>query len=363
MSRPDDVPKQPALSASDRIAAVAAKGVGALPAALARRLSGGRRAADGLLLDPHVALLLGLSQRTGVSPELTTADDQRERLRVSSRLVSGRPLPGVAVTAAVVDGGAGELPARCYVPKDRLFGPPPLLVWFHGGGWAAGDLDTHDQVCRYLARYGHVTVLSVDYRLAPEHPFPAAVQDAVAAFCWGVEHSAELGCDPARVAVGGDSAGGNLAAVVAQVTRDENLPTPIAQLLVYPVVDMTTTYPSEELFAEGYFLTKSAMDWYESTYYLGTDKADPKFSPMRHPDLAGLAPALVVTAGFDPLRDEGELYAQRLRQAGVPVVLHRSASQVHGFLNMTGVHSGARQEVIALAAAFGAIASTVATTA
>lgn len=362
MTPPVDPAEPVSLSTADRIASVAAKAVGALPATVARRLSGGRRDADGLMLDPHVALLLGVSQRTDGSPESMSASDQRERLRVSNRLVRGRPLPGVAVAAMVVDGGAGELPARCYVPKERLISPPPLLVWLHGGGWAAGDLDTHDQVCRYLARFGHVTVLSVDYRLAPEHPFPAAVHDAVAAFSWGVEHAEELGCDPARVAIGGDSAGGNLAAVVAQVTRDDGRPTPVAQLLVYPAVDMTTTYPSEEVFAEGYFLTKASMDWYERTYYRGADKADPRLSPLRHPELAGLAPALVVTAGFDPLRDEGESYAKALQQAGVPVVLHRSASQVHGFLNMTGIHRGARQEVIAIAAAFGAIASTAAAT-
>ncbi len=341
----------------EAVARTAARAIGAFPAGIARRLAGSGRDADGLTLDPNIALLLALGEQAVPGPEEHDVEAQREQLRVSTRLVSGQPICGVDVTACLVDGAAGDLTARVYSPDTHLIAPAPLLVWFHGGGWIAGDLDTHDQVCRYLARFGRIGVLSVDYRLAPEFAYPAAVEDALSSFAWARAHAVALGFDPEHVAVGGDSAGGNLAAVVSQVTRDQGGPTPVAQLLVYPATDMSTTYPSEELFATGYFLTKDAMDWYDQLYSGECDKSDPRISPLRHPDLSGLAPAYIVTAGFDPLRDEGEAYAMALRDANVPVVLRRESGQVHGFVNMTGIHAGARSELIAIAGGFAAMAT------
>ena len=334
------------------------RGLGALPASVAGRLAGRGRDLDGLQLDPHLALLLRLSDRVSPKEADATAAEQREQMRANTRLVAGRPLSGVRVRPLTVSGAAGPLAARLYSPTMAALDPPPLLLWLHGGGWVVGDLDTHDQPCRYLSRYGRVTVLAVDYRLAPEFPFPAAVDDALAAFCWAAEHAADLGCDPTRVAIGGDSAGGNLAAVVTQLTRLRGSTSPVAQLLVYPATDMTTTYRSEQLFGEGFLLTKADMDGYETAYSAGTSTSDPRMSPLLQSDLSGLAPALVATAGFDPLRDEGETYARRLQAAGVPVMLRRSPSLVHGFMNMTGVHRSIRTEVIAIAASFGAMTAT-----
>ena len=206
---------------------------------------------------------------------------------------------------------AGDSPARLYRPTD-LTADTPVLVYLHGGGFVIGDLDTHDQLCRRLCRDASATVLSVDYRLAPEHPFPAAVDDALAAVRWA---AANLGA--ARVAVGGDSAGGNLAAFCAQA-----LPELVsAQLLIYPAVDAFGEYPSRTENAEGYFLEQTTMEWFFTHYVTGVDDldaGDTRLSPF-HGELAGLAPALVVTAEYDPLRDEGEAYAARLAAAGVPV--------------------------------------------
>jgi acetyl esterase len=334
------------------------RGLGAIPASIADRVAGRERNLDGLQLDPHMALLLGLSDRADPADPDATAAERRARMRASTRVVAGRPLAGVRVQAQTVAGGAGPLPARLYSPGVVGLGRTPLVVWLHGGGWALGDLDTHDQPCRYLCRYGRVAVLSVDYRLAPEFPFPAAVEDALAAFSWAVDHADELGCDPSRVAIGGDSAGGNLAAVVSQLARDGRAAAPAAQLLVYPATDISVTYPSEDLFGEGYLLTRANMDWFEATYSAGAAKSDPRMSPLRHTDLSGLAPALVVTADFDPLRDEGELYARQLQAAGVPVMLRRTPGLVHGFLNMTGVHRNIRAEVIAISGSVGAMVAT-----
>ena len=350
--------RTPSQAVTEALAGTFIRGLGVLPPSVAGRLSRRGLQLDGQRLDPHLALLSSLADRISPPEAGATAAEQREMLRVNSAIIAGRPLSGVDVRELSVAGGEGTLAARLYWPGASGLGRPPLVVWLHGGGWALGDLDTHDQPCRYLARYGRQAVLSVAYRLAPEAPFPAAVEDAVAAFEWAAEHAAELGCDPTRVAIGGDSAGGNLAAVVSQLTRDRGGPTPVTQLLVYPATDMTVTYPSERLFGEGFFLTKANMDWFEATYSAESSRSDPRMSPLLQPDLSGLPPALVVTADFDPLRDEGELYARQLQQAGVPVQLRRSPGLVHGFLNMTGVHISIRAEVIAIAASFGAITAT-----
>jgi acetyl esterase len=215
--------------------------------------------------------------------------------------------------------------------------PGPGLVYYHGGGWTLGDLDTHDQTCRFLAQRSGVTVISVDYRLAPEHPFPAPVDDAIAAFGDIHAHAADHDIDPGRIAVGGDSAGGQLSAVVSLVTTREGGAAPAFQLLIYPAVDGTREWPSYALFGEGYFLTQGNMRWYWDNFAPeGVDRSDPRLSPLLADDLTGLPPAYVATAGFDALRDEGEAYAARLREAGVAVTLRRHPGLVHGFVNMVG---------------------------
>ena len=243
----------------------------------------------------------------------------------------------------ILDIDAGGVPARMYRAAPGL-SPPGLLVWFHGGGWVLGDIDTHDNVCRTLNnRTGH-TVLSVDYRLAPEDPFPAGLDDCVRATEWAFENTDVLGVDAERIAVGGDSAGGNLAAVVCHVLSGA---APIRfQLLVYPVTDARAGTPSYTENAEGYFLTASGMQWFIDQYLtdgVGT-RDDPRVSPMcaAPASLAGSPPALVITAGFDPLRDEGVSYAERLSEAGVVTTHVHFPGQIHGFFSMPEFLSDAR---------------------
>jgi len=244
---------------------------------------------------------------------------------------AGPTIPVGRVRELTVDGATGPLRARHYAPPESG-GPHPLLVFLHGGGWVVGDLDTHDQPCRLLASASGARVLSVDYRLAPEDPFPAPVDDAVAAFRAAVADAARLRSDPARVAVAGDSAGGHLAAVTALVCAREGGPAPAFQLLIYPVTDCVRVAASRRIFAEGFLLTKENMEWYEDQLAPpGVDRGDPRISPLLAPDLDGLAPALVVTAGFDPLRDEGEAYGARLKEAGVRAIVRRYPGYVHGF--------------------------------
>lgn len=248
-------------------------------------------------------------------------------------------IPGAdmaAVEDRAVPGPAGDIPVRVYraVEGDSL----PLLVWYHGGGWVIGDLDTADVTCRELAARAGCVLVSVDYRLAPEHRFPAAHDDCYAATVWAAAHAAELGADAGKLAVGGDSAGGNLAAVVSLRARDEGGPPIRFQLLVYPVTDRNFETASYRDNADGYLLTRDGMIWFWD-HYLGPDGdgAHPHASPLRAGSLAGLPPAHVVTAEYDPLRDEGEAYAERLREAGVPVTLTRYAGQIHAFFGMHGI--------------------------
>jgi acetyl esterase len=208
------------------------------------------------------------------------------------------------------------------------------VVFFHGGGFVLGDVDTHDNQCRALCTGVEAVVLSVGYRLAPEHPCPAAVDDCLAATRWAAEHVADLGGDRDRIAVAGDSAGGNLAAVVCQQARDTGGPALAAQLLIYPGVDFETRYPSEEENAEGYFLTLEDMIWFADNYAGHMDRRDPRMSPLRAAELSGLPPAVIATAEFDPLRDQGEAYADALERAGVPVVRRRYDGLIHGFFDL-----------------------------
>ncbi|HEX2080723.1 MAG TPA: alpha/beta hydrolase [Longimicrobium sp.] len=339
----------PPLRLTDRLEVLAARLLSRLPASWQVRLSMQPPVvADGLTLDPHVQLIRAVRRRRSPYGLCEPSVEQgRARYRRECTLFRGTPTPVGAVRDFAIPGPGGPLRVRHYAPPAER--PQPLTVYLHGGGFTIGDLDTHDEPCRILCRHGGVHVLSVEYRLAPEHPFPAALEDAYAALRWAQAHAAELGADPARVAIGGDSAGGNLAAVIALQARDDA--PPAAQLLIYPAVDSETERPSQALFGEGYFLSHGDRDAFSRCYLEGTgvDGRDPRVSPIHASDLSGLAPALVVTAGFDLLRDEGEAYAAALQAAGTPARLTRVAGHGHGFLHMTGVAPTARQAMIQIA--------------
>jgi acetyl esterase len=262
----------------------------------------------------------------------------------------GEPEPVAHVENRRIPGPSGEIPVRLYRPESR--DPLPVLVYFHGGGFVLCDLDTHDGPCRSLANAAGCAVVSVDYRLAPEHRFPAAPEDCYAATRWVAECGRELGVDPARIAVGGDSAGGNLTAVVAQMARDRRGPRLAFQLLVYPVADARFDTASYRDNAEGYFLTANMMKWFWRKYLADpADAENPYASPLRAKDLAGLPPGLCITAEFDPLRDEGEAYAARLREAGVRVATSRYDGMFHGFFGMGALIDQGRTAVAEAASA------------
>jgi acetyl esterase len=337
-----------ALTAADRAELAIATAAVALPPRAKRRLAGPPVRRDDLELDLDTQLLLRLFEARRLPPlEKRTPDQARADVRRSARIVQGPPEPVREARATTVAGAAGPLPARLYVPAEAAGAEPgALVVFFHGGGWVVGDLDTHDRPCRLLAVTSGARVLAVDYRLAPEHRYPAAVEDALAAFRDAVARAQELGADPGRVAVAGDSAGGHLAAVTALRAAADGGPAPAFQLLVYPPTDAACALPSRTTFADGFYLTKADMDWYERQF-LGpdADRLDPCVSPLRAEDHTGVAPALVVTAGFDPLRDEGEAYAAKLAADGVPVLLRRHPGYVHAFFNVLGLGRGPARAV------------------
>lgn len=266
---------------------------------------------------------------------------RRREMRLSALLAAG-PVPGgLTVTTCEVAG----LPARRYTPEGDTDGAG--LVYLHGGGFVGGDLDSHHAVCATLADRARCVVVSVAYRLSPEHRFPAALDDAWSAWLATRADAATHGLDPARTALGGDSAGGNLTASTVLLLRDAALPLPCAQLLLYPAVDMTLSQPSHRTLADGYYLDAATIDWFLRQYLRTADDArDPRASPLLADDLSGLPPAHVVTAGFDPLRDEGELYAARLADAGVQVTHQREPGLIHGFANMAGASSAAHEALL-----------------
>lgn len=308
-------------------------------------------------VDPQVQALLDAVATLNL-PAWNTLTPDEVRAQVAAGRVPIPPEPVARVEDRTTPGPAGEIPVRIYAPEaDALL---PALVYFHGGGFVIGNIESHDNVCRRLANDGQCAVISVDYRLAPEHHFPAAADDAYAATAWVAGHAAEIGVDGARVAVGGDSAGGNLAAVAALMARDRGGPTIVFQLLVYPVTDFDFGTDSYRNHADGYFLTADSMRWFWGHYLARLeDGRSPYASPLEADDLSGLPPALVITAEYDCLIDEGEAYASRLRGAGVPVTYSVYDGMVHGFWTMAPFVSRAddalAEAAAALRAAFGGV--------
>jgi acetyl esterase len=286
-------------------------------------------------VDPQIQMLLDLR---AALPPLHTLTVPQARDQFAARAIPGLRVPEIAkVTNRDMQGPGGSLALRVYTPLGA--GPFPLMVFFHGSGFVVCSLDTHDGMCRNLCAGTGCVVVSVDYRLAPEHKFPAGPDDCLAATRWAVANAASLGADPGLVFVAGDSAGGNLAAVTALRIRDQGGPTLLGQLLIYPVTDYYDPgTPSMMQNAEGYGLTRPGMIWFWDHYLSDPSHGkDPYASPLRAADLTGLPPALVVTAEYDPLRDEGEYYAERLRQAGVKTEMKRWDGMNHGFFNLPGV--------------------------
>jgi acetyl esterase len=292
-------------------------------------------------LDPQVeALMAQLAESGAPSPESMTVAQNRE-LIASLGDLGGPPEEVGRVVDTVAPGPAGDIPVRVYVPAGE--GPFPVLVFYHGGGWVIGNIDSHDAPCRTLANKSGAIVASVDYRLAPEHRFPAGVDDAYAAAVWAAEKAADFGGDGSRLAVGGDSAGGNLSAVVAQLAKQRGGPELAFQLLVYPATDRHDDSPSMRDNALGPLLSRAWIEWFLGHYLTGPDDGlDPRVSPARAEDLTGLPPALVITAEFDPLRDQGRDYAEKLRAAGVPVEHEDYPGMIHGFFQMGAVLDSAR---------------------
>lgn len=296
-----------------------------------------------------------------VGTEVLDADEAR-RIQAAAPRPDVEPIPVARVEDRTIAGPSGSaLPVRIYWPpsdgdgQPGGDGPPPVVVFLHGGGWVLCGLDTHDQTCRALTREAGAVTVSVDYRLAPDARFPAAAEDAYAAACWAADNAADLGGDPSRLAVAGDSAGGNLAAATALMARDRGGPALAFQLLVYPVLDHRRDTPSYRENAQGFFLTGDHMRWFWEQYLgPGGDGGHPYASPLLADDLAGLPPAHIVTAECDPLRDEGEAYCRRLRAAGVAADLRRYDGMFHGFFGMGDLLDGARR---AQGAAFAALRS------
>jgi len=296
-------------------------------------------------VDPQAQAVLDLMKEQGVPPfeEMTVAQAREVVLGFAELQAPAPPIDGVEDRS--IDGPVGQIPIRIYTPLGEA--PRPILVYYHGGGWTIGNLDVADKPCRDLAAATQAVVVSVDYRMGPEHKFPAAVDDCYAATKWAAEHAAELGGDAQRLVVIGDSAGGNLAAVIPLVARERGGPRIGYQVLIYPVTNYGFDTASALENADGYLLTREAMRWFWGHYLNSeTDGADPHASPLRAADLSGLPPALVVTCEFDPLRDEGEAYGERLREAGVPVKVTRYDGMIHGFFWMSGAVSQRYQELV-----------------
>ena len=307
------------------------------------------------MLHPHACALLDLMEARGVPPTHTLPVDEARRLYRERRAITQPAPPEVGeVRELEASGPHVAIPLRLYRPLGATAKALPALVYFHGGGWVIGDLETHDTLCRELANGSGCAVVAVDYRMGPEHRFPAAVDDAIAATRWVHANAGSLRLDAQRLAIGGDSAGGNLAAVVALAARDAGDLPLCFQLLIYPATDMRRTAASHERNGEGYLLTRDTITWFHDHYIDDAAlDADWRASPLLHADLSRLPPALVVTAGFDPLRDEGIAYAQALTQAGNRAALVSFERQIHGFITMGRVIDEANVAVDLCAAQLG----------
>jgi acetyl esterase len=298
-------------------------------------------------LDPAAKNLLDLLVAAG-RPKVwqVTPTEAREGISALAEAADAKDVPIGHIENGTLPGPAAALPYRSYTPIDAAPEPLPALVYFHGGGFVIGNLDTHDGLCRQLANASGCSVISIDYRLAPEHKFPAAVEDAYAAARWVAEHARELGIDPGRIAIGGDSAGANLAAVVCQLAKQRGGPKLALQLLLYPATESGVDTPSRVALAEGYLLEKKSIEWFFQQYVEpGTDPIDPRLSPLLAPDLSGLPPAHIHTAEFDPLVDEGKAYADKLAAAGVEVAYTCHTGMIHHFFCLAGAIPYARTAI------------------
>lgn len=336
----------PSLSLSERLERTLLRTLLEQPAARLVKWSG-RPAVivDGQGLDPQIQLAIALRRRLGKAGLVSQSVDRARAALARDMRINALEVPVGRVRDLTIDGATGPLRARHYVPKGAKGGP--LLVFLHGGGFVVGDLETHDVPCRLLCRHAEMHVLSVEYRLAPEHPFPAAIDDTITAVRWAAREAEGLGADPARLCLGGDSAGANLALVTTMLQRD--LPI-VAQLLVYPPTDAVNAFPSHALFGTDYFLNLTDRETFTRLYLegTGTDRGDPRVSPLLG-DLRELPASLIVVAGFDILRDEGEALATAMRDAGNDIQLRREPSLPHGFINMTGFCTAAHDATVALA--------------
>ena len=299
-----------------------------------RFLAGHRISMGGRTMDPKAQLVGEFVKSIRVPGVFPPLPELRQQLRTMVTLMD-EPAPALArIEDVKIPGPAGSIPARVYDAASGG-GPRPALVYFHGGGWVQGDLETHHGLCARIAQRAGIIVMAIDYRLAPEAKFPAAVDDCLAAYRRIREHGRELGVDQARVAVGGDSAGGNLSAAVSQLTTSRGVPAPACQVLIYPLTDFSWSTPSHREMEHGHIIPRDRVVWYAQQYLRGeADKRDPRVSPILG-DLRGQPPALIITAGFDPLRDEGHDYARALEKAGVDVRYHEYPGQIHAFVSLT----------------------------
>ncbi|MFL6082229.1 MAG: alpha/beta hydrolase [Mycobacterium sp.] len=337
--RPPAAAKGPIVNTA---AGLTLRGLPRIPHPVKRLLLGGHSITiDGNTLDTTLHLMLVGMSAVGLNALIASpnVDAARGQLRILAASFK-QDIPVAAVINLSIPGPEGSIRARHYRPVDGR--GEPLLVFYHGGGQVIGDLDTHDDLCRQICRGGGLHVLSVAYRLAPEHKAPAGADDAYVAFQWALEHANELGADAGRVAVGGDSAGGNLAALVSMRARDEGARLPALQLLFYPVTNYRDETRSQTLFDDGFFLTKRDITFCRQEFLDGAqvDASDPRVSPLLSDDFSGLPPTLLLTAGFDPLRDEGRQYAEAIREAGGTVDFREFGSLVHGFANFFPLGGG-----------------------
>jgi acetyl esterase len=308
-----------------------------MPIAWVNILAGPPVAVDGRTLDGRTQWLLQLLAHSGQTPiEQTSVTDARAGYDAFMLEMGGRPAPIGEIVDRTIEGPAGRLRVRTYRPADTVARLLPAILYFHGGGWVMGSLEGYDLVCRYFCARTGCAVVAIDYRLAPEHKFPAAIDDAVAAYRWLATDAVGLGIDPARIVIAGDSAGGNIAAVAARLLRDEARP-PCLQWLMFPATDLSFDSPSYKSCGEGFMVTRAAMEWFRGHYLNDPSEIDdPRASPLRASDLSGVAPALIFTNGIDPLRDEGHAYADRLAAAGVRTIHREFDSLIHGFIGLRG---------------------------